>query len=523
MVVARGPVMPEPASFTRRPHTSMVVAAFLLFAACGNPERETPDSGSADSGLLLGSDGGTATSCDPSSADETGCACAEGASRSCYTGQPTSRGVGACHDGTQTCVGMELGQYSSCTGEALAGSEDCSSTTDDNCNGKIGCADPVACPGGCPGLPAPPTNRLAAGWGHVCVITAAASVKCWGYDSYGELGDGQPVSNTSKVQSPLPVDVVGVTGVVGISAGEDHTCALTQGGAVYCWGEGEGFGMSGAVPTPVAIAGLGSGVSQVAAGEFHTCVLLQTGTVQCWGARGEMEAGADFLSATPKTVAGLSGVAAVASGDGYACALGAGGGVSCWGGNQFGELGSGSVVPNDSPQPLNVVGLGSGIVSLGTLGGSQTCIVTSGGGVSCWGDNSAGQLGSGSMIGLSPTPVAVSGLGSGVQSVAASGEDHACALLATGAIECWGDGQNGQLGDGSFGFGAGSSVPVPVVGLGSRAVEVATGDALTCARMEDGSVKCWGDDTFAEMGGATCSGYIGASTLCPMPVTIAGL
>jgi alpha-tubulin suppressor-like RCC1 family protein len=527
-VLLSGPAMPDRAWYTR-PSLPLAVpaAALVLLGACGiEASKDAAHSSSPDAGptALSFGDGGNAATCDPSGPDQEDCVCAEiGTSRSCYSGPPATRSVGACHDGMQACDGQEFGTYGACTGEVLPSSESCSSTADTNCNGKVGCADPVACPSGCPNTAAPPMHRIVGGWGHVCVLTAAGSVKCWGCDSWGQLGDGQPVTNASKVDSPVPVDVVGLTGIVGISAGEEHTCAVTAGGAVYCWGEGEGFGMSGAVSTPVAIPGLEFGVAQVAAGELHTCVLLRTGTVQCWGSGSEMEPGADFHSPTPTPVPGLSSVAAIASGDGYACALGASGTVQCWGGNLFGELGTGSMSPLDSPMPVTAVGLGSGVLSLATLGGSQTCAVTAGGGVLCWGNNSYGQLGTGSKMENSPTPTVVSGLGSGVQSVAASGEYHACALLGTGAVECWGDGEEGQLGDGSFGFGTKSSVPVAVSGLGPGVVDIATGDAFTCAMFADGSVQCWGDDTFSEMGGAACSGYIDATPLCPTPVSITGL
>jgi hypothetical protein len=97
---------------------------------------------------------GDAGSCSPGSPDQQGCQCTVGQTRACYTGPPSTRNVGTCHDGTQTCIQKtEFGAYGPCTGSVLPGPEDCTSTTDTNCNGMIGCNDPLACPGGCPQLP----------------------------------------------------------------------------------------------------------------------------------------------------------------------------------------------------------------------------------------------------------------------------------------------------------------------------------------------------------------------------------
>jgi alpha-tubulin suppressor-like RCC1 family protein len=314
------------------------------------------------------------------------------------------------------------------------------------------------------------------------------------------------------------VTVTGLDGAVDISAGEAHACALLESGALECWGFGYSFGSPhGVVSVPVAIAGLGSGIKQVAAGEEHTCVLLGSGGVQCWGFAGEQEPGSDFTNPTPQDVQGISGATAIASGDGYACALLGSGGVQCWGGNQVGELGTGSTTPSDSSTPLPVFGLTSGVVALGTLGGRHTCAVLAGGQVRCWGFNDYGQLGNGSNIN-SATPVTVSGLAASVVSVASGGEEHSCALLSSGDVECWGADALGQLGNNSELID--SLVPIPVGGLDPATAEVVTGDAFSCARGSSGSVKCWGDNGSGQIGtGCTAK----TNQPCLAPVDIAGL
>jgi alpha-tubulin suppressor-like RCC1 family protein len=163
---------------------------------------------------------------------------------------------------------------------------------------------------------------------------------------------------------------------------------------------------------------------------------------------------------TPFTVPGLeSGIARVAWGGAFSqggigtvasrhgCAVTTTGGVVCWGSNARGELGDGTTT--GSATPVAVTGLGSGVVDVGvggTLDGGSSCALTAAGAVLCWGNNNFGQLGNGTNA-LSTTPVAVSGLGSGVTNVSV-GPDAACAVT-TAPLTCWGFGDSGGIGDGA--------------------------------------------------------------------------
>jgi alpha-tubulin suppressor-like RCC1 family protein len=430
----------------------------------------------------------------------------------CYTGPASTRHVGTCMDGTQTCVANgEVAVFGPCKGATLPGSESCSSTADTNCNGKTGCKDPMACPSGsCQAV-----HTLAAGGAHTCIITPSGGLKCWGWNANGQLGNG--TMSGSNFTYTAPGDVVGLSsGVVDVTAGETHTCALMNTGGVKCWGACAGPCGAG-VATPIDIPGLTSGVAQVAAGEMHTCALMKTGTVKCWGTGGEFEASPDFMATSPTDVPGLAKATAIASGDGYACAL-LGGAAQCWGGNMLGELGSGSNVPSDSPMPLPVSGLASGVTALAPLGGSQTCAIVKGGALQCWGSNDHGQLGNGNAGAYSATPMTVTGLGSGVTAAAASGEWNACAVVS-GGVRCWGDGTYGQLGNGMV---TASNVPVPVTGLGSGIVDVVTGDVHGCARTSKGVVQCWGVGVAVSPSCAGCANN-GLGGCCTQPVVIAGL
>ncbi|MBE2233352.1 MAG: hypothetical protein IAE85_07655 [Anaerolinea sp.] len=352
--------------------------------------------------------------------------------------------------------------------------------------------------------------QVAAGYYHTCALTTAGGVKCWGHNYYGELGDG------TKANKSTPVDVVGLdSGVSAITAGYSHTCALTTAGGVKCWG-GNGNGQLGDgtttnSSTPVAVVGLGSGVSAVTAGGSHTCALTTAGGVKCWGWNGDGELGDGTTadSSTPVAVVGLgSGVSTVTAGGAHTCALTTAGGVKCWGGNWYSQLGDG--MTSDRSTPVDVVGLGSGVSAV-TAGGYHTCAVTTAGGVKCWGRNGDGRLGDGTTANKS-TPVDVLGLGSGVSTITA-GNAHTCALITAGDVRCWGANYDGQLGDGTT---EDSSTPVAVVGLGSGVSVVMAGGDHTCALTTVGGVKCWGRNGDGELGDGTTAD---SST----PVAVVGL
>ncbi len=338
---------------------------------------------------------------------------------------------------------------------------------------------------------------VAAGAAHTCAITASGGVKCWGWNINGQLGDGTTTS------SSIPVDVIGLdSGVIAVSAGQFHTCALTSDGGVKCWGYnwyGQlGDGTSSDHLTPVDVLGLGSGVTAIAAGGYHTCGLTLSGGIKCWGdnEQGQLGDGTLMNSRTPVDVVGLdSGVAAVDAGESHTCGLTSGSGVKCWGDNEQGQLGDGTNF--DHSMPVDVVGLSRWVVEI-ALGMDHACVVTSGGELKCWGSNAYGQLGDGSMTDRS-TPVAVVSLGSWMVIVAA-GAYHTCALTSLGKAKCWGNDESGQL---SVVPTTGRSVPADVISLDSGVTAVDSGGAHTCALTSGGGVKCWGGNFAGELGDGT--------------------
>jgi alpha-tubulin suppressor-like RCC1 family protein len=303
---------------------------------------------------------------------------------------------------------------------------------------------------------------IAAGDQHTCAVISGGGAKCWGFNNDGRLGNGTTTDSTEPV---------GVTGLrseaTTIAAGNAHTCAVTSAGGVKCWGgnySGQlGNGTNTDSLVPVDVSGLGSGVGAVAAvtaGPSHTCALTNGGGVKCWGANnsGRLGDGTTANSSIPVDVTGLaSGVSAIAAGAEHTCALMSGGRVKCWGANTSGQLGNGTTA--DSLVPTGVTNLGSGVSAI-AAGGAQTCVLTSDGfaregAVKCWGSN----LGDGTTA-SSSIPVDVS-LGSSVSAIAV-GSAHACALASDTAVKCWGWNYLGQLGTGTLCI-RDSSIPVDVV------------------------------------------------------------
>lgn len=341
---------------------------------------------------------------------------------------------------------------------------------------------------------------VAAGTGHSCALTSAGGVKCWGANDFGQLGDGTTFSRST------PVDVGGLTsGVSTIAVGDFHSCAALSTGGVKCWGDngagqlGDGTGIGSR--TPVDVVSLPSQVVSLAAGYKHTCSVTIAGAVKCWGSNDDWQLGAESSvpgSLTPVDVVGLtSGAIAVTAGYAHSCAATSAGGIKCWGDNEVGQLGDGT--ETGQPTPVDVVGL-TGPVSAVAAGQSHTCALTSVGGVQCWGYVS--QVGNGTESSTTDpylTPVDVLGPPAHIVAIAA-GLSHTCALASTGSVTCWGENSVGQLGDGTTTARlTPTEVPPPL----ANGVMVAAGPDHTCALTAAGGVKCWGSNQSGALGDGT--------------------
>ena len=311
-------------------------------------------------------------------------------------------------------------------------------------------------------------TAVAAGWYHSLAVDPGGTVSAWGWNYYGQLGDGSTATRTA------PVAVPGLSGVTAVAAGVAHSLALESDGTVWAWGMNQ-FGQLGDGTTtdrlsPQKVPGL-TGVVAVVAGAYHSLALKADGTVWAWGWNGSGQVGdgttVDRLLPTPVNIPAVSSIAA---GGFHSLAVLTGGTVRAWGWNAFGQLGTGTIT--DSAVPLAVPGL-SGVKGLAG-GGYHSIALLTDGTVQAWGWNAIGQAGDGTTVDRL-SPVAVGGL-TGMAGVAA-GFAHNVAVKADGTTSTWGWNYYGQLGNGTT---TTATAPVPVNGLGYAAT-VSAGATHTLA------------------------------------------
>ncbi|MCG5215869.1 RCC1 domain-containing protein [Streptosporangium soli] len=305
-----------------------------------------------------------------------------------------------------------------------------------------------------PGLTA--VRYVSAGDAYSVVVKTDGTVWAWGDNSQGQLGNG------TTTDSPVPVQVPGITGAQWVSAGDDgHVLAVLSDGTVRAWGDNSqgqlGNGTTTDSPSPVTVPGL-TGVSvtagTAAAGSGHSVVVLADGTVRAWGdnGQGQLGDGSTTSSPSPVTVPGLSGVREVSGRGDHVLALLTDQTVRAWGDNDHGQLGNGSTT--DSGSPIQVPGLTS--VS-GIAGGTRHSVATStgsGGTVRAWGGNDQGQLGDGTTTGRT-SPVSST---AAVLAAVAAGQAHTIGVSGA-RLHVWGGNGQGRLGDGST---TGRVSPVPL-------------------------------------------------------------
>lgn len=352
---------------------------------------------------------------------------------------------------------------------------------------------------------AAPAAGMRAGADHTCARLTEGSVRCWGWNEYGQLG----VDLDGRMNKLSPTIIPGLTDVAELAAGIEHTCARLIDGSVRCWGwnangqVGDAAAPGGAL-APRLVPGL-SNVAGLAAGSRHTCAHLADGTVRCWGSNdmGQLGDGTTEERHSPVAVADLQGVTKLVAGFGHTCARVDDGSVRCWGSNMFGELGDGTMM--DSLAPVTVPGLAdvAGLAS-GTL---HTCARLDDGSARCWGSNMTGALGDGTTTD-SATPAIVFGL----EDVAelSAGSFHTCARLVDSSVRCWGSNARGQVGDGTPASVVTSPIAVPSL---STVAALATGQSHTCALLGDGAIRCWGANDAGQLGDGTTT-----SRLTPTPV-----
>jgi len=396
------------------------------------------------------------------------------------------------------------GSGGDCT-DSLASGSTCQPTCDDGyvVSGVTACVQGTLHAAACDTPPLPKSQ----GDNFVCAVRGGV-LYCWGRNLRGNLGVGDfvdrsaPTAVTSTTFGSRSIRVLGVGGF--------HACVLLNDNTVQCWGynaDGQlGLGDDRSdKTTPVNVANFGSGrvVKSIALGLYHTCAILDDGSVKCWGSNyhGELGIGTTDDTGVPTAVdlgSGRSAKTLVCSGY-VSCAILDDESLKCWGNNEHGGLGDGTTTERRTPvalpsfSPVGVKDLSAG---------GSSCVLLNDNTVQCWGYNADGQLGLGDDRSDKTTPVNVANFGSGrvVKSIAL-GLYHTCAILDDGSVKCWGRNSAGQLGIGTT---DGTGVPTAVdLGSGRSALALSLGGYLSCAALDDGSIKCWGWNPQGQVGDGT--------------------
>lgn len=364
--------------------------------------------------------------------------------------------------------------------------------------GVLGVAAAVAA-----GLAGPVAGASAAAAGGAARTSAAGSLRAWGDDLAGELGDGGSVSRSTPAAVLLPAGTL----VRAVAAGGRHTLAVTRAGELLAWGYnfdgqlGNGTTTNRLTPARVILPG-GVKAAAVAAGSNHSLAVTTTGKVFAWGSNeyGQLGDGTTRDRHRPVAVRLPAGIRVVAVGAcyNYSVALTSAGRVLAWGHNRSGQLGDGSRRSSDVPVPVK---LPAGVqVTTIAAGGYQTLALTSAGTVLAWGDGGNGQLGDGRMRSSDvpvrvkiPAGVTVTGVG--------AGSLFSLARTSSGQVLAWGDNAFGQLGNGRT---RNSDLPVWArIPARARVTAVSAGGGFGLALTTAGRVLAWGHNVYGQLGNGT--------------------
>jgi len=426
--------------------------------------------------------------CDIGSATQTACAYGQMSCQVCNSQCRLVAGTTSfCGDGVrqnnEQCDGSQLNGATCASLGQGTGNLSCSSTCMFNTSG---CAST-----------SPDVFEVALGFSHTCARLSDGTVRCWGRNDDGRLGNG-----TFTQRSSTPVTVSGLTDAVQVVAGGYHSCARRQNGGVVCWGSnlsgqlGNGGTADSAVP--VAVSGL-SNITTISAGTSHVCAIDAARNVYCWGSANASQLGDGTTSGTyntPRLVSTFDGIQ-VSAGANHTCLRHLNNTASCWGGNDAEQLGNYTQFGNAIfPVPV-VDDFGSNITGVGYIGaGDRFSCARQATNVRCWGSNAYSQLANSGIFGSTPFPSLVSGAFDHL----AVGERHVCAKRTSGVVACWGSNQNGRLGIGSTSDQSSpANLTLPAV------FDVTAGGTHTCARPTAGGVMCWGRNSDGQLGDGTFS------------------
>ena len=340
---------------------------------------------------------------------------------------------------------------------------------------------------------------ISVGWEHTCAVLQDGDLKCWGGNAGGQLGDGTRIDK----RLPLAVNLSTNLSTIAVAAASYHTCAIIADGSVRCWGTnsdgqvGDGTATDRLSPTLISLP-TGKKAVAISAGEMHTCAILDDGSLVCWGDNDFGQIGdnttTDRNAPTRVHLPSNRSVDELSTGAYHSCVLLNDSSMHCWGKNEYSQVGS----PGQYILQPSVVQfwINQTVLDI-AAGGGHTCALLNDSTVRCWGWNSDGQIGDDSDN--DRTTPREAHLPDGITPVSVvAGYEHTCAILGDGSLRCWGRGNEGQIGDGST---RDREEPRTVYLPRHRtAAAVVAGKTHTCAILDDGVMRCWGSGLFGQLG-----------------------
>jgi alpha-tubulin suppressor-like RCC1 family protein len=374
---------------------------------------------------------------------------------------------------------------------------------------------------------------MALGKFHTCLLLRGGKVRCWGANFDAELGLGHRRRiGDDEPASAAPLVELGEPAVALTAAGDreaSFTCALLESRNLRCWGSNH-FGQLGLgknvarigedeLPADVETVPVGGPVELLTSGAMqyatHACAMLDSGDLRCWGNNRYGQLGLGHTrhvgraqvpaNVNPVDVGG--DIVQLGAGKFHTCALLEGGDLRCWGRNHTGQLGyahTDNIGDDELPAEVDVIDVGEPVEEV-SVGRAHTCALLEGGRARCWGWNKYGQLGYGHTddIGDDEAPASAGDIdvGSEIVHISAGGL-HTCALLEEGRVRCWGDNRFGQLGYGHRESIGDEEPPSRAndVYLGGRAVAIEASNYHSCALLEDETLRCWGFNDYGQLG-----------------------
>jgi alpha-tubulin suppressor-like RCC1 family protein len=348
-------------------------------------------------------------------------------------------------------------------------------------------------------------QNLATGDSHSCAIQKNETLRCWGENNWGQLGSQQYDDGGQYSTPQYNVELPQGTVPLAVSAANGYSCAIVDNGSneAYCWGKGDngklgnGNLSSSNVPGNKVVLPTGANPVYISSSDEHSCVVSDDGDIYCWGQNNQGQLGNGSqggYSSIPVIVNSDVGFKSVSAGYEYSCAISIDGGLYCWGNNNNGQLGDGTYNQRTSPVQITsgpTSSIWKEVVASSTGGGSShTCAISSSDEIYCWGQNNDGQLGDGTTDDAN-TPQLVDMLaGITAVSVSVGGYGFTCGVLENHSTYCWGKNERGFLGDGSW---QDSHTPIAIdLPSGSEVVEISSGGEHSCILLANDQIMCWG-------------------------------